>query len=255
MPEVLNKMRQRAVERTGGLIKKDDKDGTKNPVVKGLKSSLVGGGNATLPAGFADTMLAALNDIQSRLATIDRRLDDMDAGPGGDGISEPSSRVATPRPTRPATPRSAPLPGKNPVLRDHRNPALPLSGADAEHWRAAVVRSTPERRRPSLKKSQSEHSDRTSFTTASSRSGRRTKRRGVLKMHSHVAATRLHGISTSRAAASPPPRNVHVARRGVAASTEYPRRGRGVAATPVSTECARRPPRRRVVERATFEVT
>merc|ERR1711965_714762 len=76
-------MRQHAIEardeRNGdGKGPGDDdvggKEGAKKRY-KHMRSSLVGGGGATLPTGFADTMLEALGDIQHRLEEIYDRLD------------------------------------------------------------------------------------------------------------------------------------------------------------------------------------
>ena len=80
-PEVLNKMRQRAAQtHKDGVYAKLPESGEEAPQVraKNMRSSLVGGGGATLPTGFADTMLTLLSDVQRRLATIDHRLDAME---------------------------------------------------------------------------------------------------------------------------------------------------------------------------------
>ena len=82
MPEVINKMRQHAIEareerQTGRgepAGEETGKEGAKKRY-KHMRSSLVGGGGATLPTGFADTMLEALGDIQHRLEEIYDRLD------------------------------------------------------------------------------------------------------------------------------------------------------------------------------------
>ena len=96
MPEVLNKMRQRAAQtHKDGVYSKLPESGEEAPQVraKNMRSSLVGGGGATLPTGFADTMLTLLSDVQRRLATIDHRLDTMERRIDGDDAEAPCPRL------------------------------------------------------------------------------------------------------------------------------------------------------------------
>ena len=131
MPEVLNKMRQRAAQtHKDGVYSKLPESGEEAPQVraKNMRSSLVGGGGATLPTGFADTMLTLLSDVQRRLATIDHRLDAMERRIDGDDAEAPV-------PASPQTPRA-------PTLQPSSStPTTPRWTAPAARTAAALTRS------------------------------------------------------------------------------------------------------------------
>ena len=146
MPEVLNKMRQRAAQtHKDGVYSKLPESGEEAPQVraKNMRSSLVGGGGATLPTGFADTMLTLLSDVQRRLATIDHRLDAMERRIDGDDEA--------PVPASPQTPRAPTL---QPSSSTPTTPRPSLAGADAEHW-AAALRTPSVSPRPGLTRANS----------------------------------------------------------------------------------------------------
>ena len=146
MPEVLNKMRQRAAQtHKDGVYSKLPESGEEAPQVraKNMRSSLVGGGGATLPTGFADTMLTLLSDVQRRLATIDHRLDTMERRIDGEDEA--------PVPASPQTPRAPTL---QPSSSTPTTPRPSLAGADAEHW-AAALRTPSVSPRPGLTRANS----------------------------------------------------------------------------------------------------
>ena len=176
MPEVLNKMRHRAdlYHKDGVYAKLPEKDENGDipvpPRAKNMRSSLVGGGSSTLPAGFADTMLTLLSDVQQRLGTLDHRLDAMDHR-----LEHPDEILEDPvspkTPASPYTPRRS-LPAD--VLSSFpaaaasaapssaaSTPGPSLAGADAEHW-AAALRTPATTPRPGLARAASSitHSSR-----------------------------------------------------------------------------------------------
>ncbi|KAH8086196.1 voltage-gated potassium channel [Aureococcus anophagefferens] len=166
MPEVINKMRQHAIEareerQTGRgepAGEETGKEGAKKRY-KHMRSSLVGGGGATLPTGFADTMLEALGDIQHRLEEIYDRLDGIEqaqADPRSEALAAEAAlnaslnasvaalsdhRITDNSPEANANRRRL---KRFEELLENRSPEptrRAISAVDAEHWIAATNKS------------------------------------------------------------------------------------------------------------------